>query len=141
MPTWRRWPSPSCTTRCSGKFDGQENPIATILASKFAQVQKYLTVSGHVYDPAVIVMSPDAFEDLAEGDKEAIIESAKVGAKASRVYAAEAQQKGVSTLRDAGMQVTTEIDSAKFAAAMASAQPVYEKMFGAELIAQIRAVK
>jgi tripartite ATP-independent transporter DctP family solute receptor len=125
----------------SGKFDGQENPIATIMASKFAQVQKYLTVSGHVYDPAVIVMSPDAFEDLSEGDKEAVIEAAKVGAKASRAYAAEAQQKGVATLRDAGMQVTAEIDSAQFAAAMASALPGFEKQFGAELIAQIRAVK
>lgn len=125
----------------SGQFDGQENPIATILSSKFAQVQKHLTLSGHVYDPAVIVMSVDAFEDLDEGDKEAITAAAKVGGQASRAYAAEAQVKGVDALRQAGMQVVTEIDSAKFASAMASAAPEFEKKFGAELISKIRASK
>jgi TRAP-type transport system periplasmic protein len=37
----------------SGKFDGQENPIATIVSAKFDKVQKYPTMSGHVYSWAV----------------------------------------------------------------------------------------
>jgi tripartite ATP-independent transporter DctP family solute receptor len=122
----------------SGQFDGQENPIATILSSKFAQVQKYLTLSGHVYDPAVILMSVDAFEDLSPADKDAILEAAKVGGAASRKYAAEAQAKGVASLTQAGMQVTTEIDRVKFAAALAPATPDYEKRFGADTIAKLR---
>jgi TRAP-type transport system periplasmic protein len=122
----------------SGQFDGQENPIATIQASKFSQVQKFLTVSGHVYDPAVIVMSVDAFEELDEGDKEAIVAAAQLGAKASRAYAAEAQAKGVAALAEAGMQVTKEIDTAQFAAAMAGATPEFEKRFGAAVIQQLR---
>jgi TRAP-type transport system periplasmic protein len=125
----------------SGQFDGQENPIATILAAKFAQVQKYLTVSGHVYDPAVIVMSVDAFEELDEGAKEAVFAAAKLGAQASRAYAAEAQAKGVAALGQAGMEVTAEIDKAKFAAAMASAVPEFEKRFGAEVIGKLRNAK
>src|SRR5262245_28040116 len=122
----------------SGQFDGQENPIATIQASKFAQVQKFLTVSGHVYDPAVIVMSVDAFEELDEGDKEAIVAAAKLGAKASREFAADAQAKGVAALAEAGMQVTREIDAAAFAAAMAGAAPEFEQRFGADVIRQLR---
>ena len=125
----------------SGQFDGQENPIATIVASKFAQVQKYLTVSGHVYDPAVIVMSVDAFEELDEGAKEAVFAAAKLGAQASRAYAAEAQAKGVAALAQAGMEVTTEIDKAKFAAAMAGAMPEFEKRFGADVIGKLRNAK
>jgi TRAP-type transport system periplasmic protein len=125
----------------SGQFDGQENPIATILASKFAQVQKYLTVSGHVYDPAVIVMSVDAFEELDEGAKEAVFAAAKLGAQASRAYAAEAQAKGVAALAQAGMEVTAEIDKAKFAAAMAGAVPEFEKRFGVEVIGKLRNAK
>jgi TRAP-type transport system periplasmic protein len=125
----------------SGQFDGQENPIATILASKFAQVQKYLTVSGHVYDPALIVMSVDVFEELDEGDKEAVMKAAKLGAEASRVYAAEAQAKGVAALEQAGMQVTKEIDAAKFAAAMAGAGPEFEKRFGVDVIKALRESK
>jgi TRAP-type transport system periplasmic protein len=123
------------------KFDGQENPIATILASKFAQVQKYLTVSGHVYDPAVIVMSVDAFDELSAEDKQAVIQAAKAGAKASRIYAAEAQAKGVETLKRAGMQVVANIDATKFAAAMASATPEFEQKFGADLIKKMREFK
>jgi TRAP-type transport system periplasmic protein len=122
----------------SGQFDGQENPIATILASKFAQVQSYLTLSGHVYDPAVIVMSVDAFEDLAEGDREAIIAAARVGAATSRAYAAEAERKGVAALTRAGMQVTPQIDRGQFIAALAAAAPEFEKRFGADTIATIR---
>ena len=121
----------------SGQFDGQENPIATIQASKFSQVQKFLTVSGHVYDPAVIVMSVDAFEELDEGDKEAIVAAAKLGAKASREFAADAQAKGVAALAEAGMQVTREIDAGAFAAAMAGAAPEFENRFGADVIRQI----
>ena len=121
----------------SGQFDGQENPIATIQASKFSQVQKFLTVSGHVYDPAVIVMSVDAFEELDEGDKEAIVAAAKLGAKASREFAADAQAKGVAALAEAGMQVTREIDAGAFAAAMAGATPEFENRFGADVIRQI----
>ena len=122
----------------SGQFDGQENPIATIQASKFSQVQKFLTVSGHVYDPAVIVMSVDAFEELDEGDKEAIVAAAKLGGKASREFAADAQAKGVAVLAEAGMQVTKEIDAAAFAAAMAGAAPEFEQRFGADVIRQLR---
>ncbi len=60
----------------SGEFDGQENPIATILSAKFFQVQKYLTLSGHVYDPAVLFLSVDTFNDLSAEDKKSFIEAA-----------------------------------------------------------------
>ncbi len=53
----------------AGKFDGQENPIATIRAAKFDQVQKFLTLSAHAYDPAVFLMAPDAFDELTAEDK------------------------------------------------------------------------
>src|SRR5262249_7286013 len=85
-----------------------------------------------------IVMSVDAFEELDEGDKEAIVEAAKVGAKASREFAADAQAKGVAALAEAGMQVTREIDAGAFAAAMAGATPEFENRFGADVIRQTR---
>ena len=125
----------------TGKFDGQENPIATILAAKFAQVQKHLTLSGHVYDPAILVMSVDAFDELSSGDKEVIVAAAQAGAKASRAYAADAQNKGAEILKQAGMEVVADVDAAKFAAAMASAAPIFEEKFGAELVGKIRNFK
>jgi tripartite ATP-independent transporter DctP family solute receptor len=122
----------------SGQFDGQENPIATIQSAKFDQVQKFLTVSGHVYDPAVFLASIDTFDELSDADKKAFVEAAKLGAEASRKFAAEAQAKGVAGLAQAGMKVTEQIDSKAFAAAMASAMPEYQKRFGAEIIDQIQ---
>jgi tripartite ATP-independent transporter DctP family solute receptor len=125
----------------TGQFDGQENPIATIQSAKFDQVQKHLTVSGHVYDPAILFVSIDTFEELSDEDKKAFVAAAKLAGEASRKYAAEAQAKGVATLASAGMQVVADIDRAQFAAAMAGAKPEFEKRFGAELIEKIRTAK
>ncbi len=122
----------------AGVFDGQENPIATITSAKFAQVQKFLTLSGHVYDPAVVVMSSDASDDLSAEDQAIILAAAKTGARASRVFAATAETSGVAALKQTGMQVLPGIDRARFVAAMASATPEFEKMFGRQRIEQIR---
>lgn len=123
----------------SGQFDGQENPIATIMSSKFYQVQKYLTLSGHVYDPAILFMAVDTFGDLSAGDKNSFVEAAKLGGEASRQFAAAAQKGGVAQLAKSGMQVVADIDRAKFAAAMASASPIFAQQFGDNIIQRIRA--
>jgi TRAP-type C4-dicarboxylate transport system substrate-binding protein len=122
----------------AGKFDGQENPIATIVAAKFDQVQKFLTLSGHAYDPAVFLMAPDAFEDLSHDDRTSFVEAAKVGAAASRSFAAKAETEGVAALQKAGMTVQTSIDRASFVNAMAAATANYENTFGLDLIKQIK---
>jgi TRAP-type transport system periplasmic protein len=122
----------------SGQFDGQENPIATIQSAKFDQVQKFLTLSGHVYDPAVFLASVDTFDELSAEDKATFMEAAKAGADASRKFAAEAQSRGVAALQQAGMKVTAQINSKAFAEAMASAMPEYQKKFGPEIIDQIQ---
>jgi TRAP-type transport system periplasmic protein len=125
----------------SGQFDGQENPIATIQSSKFYQVQKYLSLTAHVYDPAILFMSTDDFGSLSEEDKRSFTEAARLAGEASRQFAAEAEAKGVSELAQAGMQVAKDIDRSKFAAAMAPANAEFDRRFGGELIGQIREFK
>jgi tripartite ATP-independent transporter DctP family solute receptor len=122
----------------SGKFDGEENPIATIRAAKFDQVQKFLSLSAHSYDPAVFIMSQDAFEDLSAEDKLIFAEAANAGGKASRSAASQAEVEGVAALQQAGMTVQREIDRPAFIAAMAGIYPEFEKRFGRELIEQIK---
>lgn len=122
----------------SGQFDGQENPVATIVAARFDKVQKFLTLSGHVYDPAVIVMSPDSFDELSAADKVVFADAARAGALASRRFAAAAEQSGIGALKQAGMQVATDFDRARFVAAMASIMPEYNKRFGRDAIDRIR---
>jgi tripartite ATP-independent transporter DctP family solute receptor len=125
----------------SGQFDGQENPIATIQSSKFNQVQKYLTLTGHVYDPAVIFMSVDTFDDLSADDKKSFIEAAKLAGEASRKFAAAAEAMGVAELSQAGMQVVTNVNREKFALAMKSAKSEFDQRFGGALIEKIRQFK
>src|SRR5580700_9715902 len=122
----------------SGQYDGQENPIATIQSSKFDQVQKFLTLSGHVYDPAILFISEDSFDDLSADDKKSFLEAAKLAGEASRKFAADAEKNGIAELQKSGMKIVADVDRTKFAAAMASANPIFAKQFGGELIEKIR---
>ena len=121
-----------------GQFDGQENPIATIVASKFYEVQSHLTLSGHIYDPAVFLVSKDLFEDLSEADRKAFAEAARLGGLVSRKFAADAETTGVALLGNKGMKVVPSVDHTAFARAMATAMPEFEEQFGPAAIAAIR---
>jgi tripartite ATP-independent transporter DctP family solute receptor len=125
----------------SGQYDGQENPIATIKSSKFNQVQTYLTLTGHVYDPAVLFMSIDDVDELSADDKHSFIEAARLAGDASRKFAAAAEAKGAAELAQAGMQVIKDVDRGKFSVAMSSAYSDFDSRFGSELIKKIREYK
>jgi tripartite ATP-independent transporter DctP family solute receptor len=122
----------------SGMVDGQENPIGTILASKFYEVQTYLTLTGHVYDPAVILMSNDAFYSLSETDKAAFKEAARSAARESRRVASEKETSGIAALRAAGMTIIENVDKSTFAKRVSTASPSFEKEFGADAIERIK---
>ena len=122
----------------AGVFDGQENPIANITAAKLGQVQKFLTLSGHVYDPAVIVMAADTHDELSAEEREIILESAKTGARASRAVAAAADGAGMAALQRAGIQVLDGFDRARFIAAVAPSIQAFDQLFGRQRIEQIR---
>ena len=48
----------------SGVMDGQENPFSQIFSAKFQEVQKYLSLTGHVYTPAFLLVSEDFWKKL-----------------------------------------------------------------------------
>ncbi len=124
-----------------GTVDGQENPLSVIMAGKFDQVQKYLTLTGHVYSPAVWLMNKAVFDKLAPADQQAFIEAAKEGTMANRARVAEDDSKGVADLRGKGMQIVENPDKAKFVAALGPVNAEFEKQFGKTAIDRIRNVK
>ncbi len=124
-----------------GTVDGQENPIGVILSAKFAQVQKYLTVSQHVYSPALIILSPAVWDRLNDEEKGWFKQAAKVGAKAMRDKAEADAASGVEELRRQGMEVVTQVDPAAFQEALKPAYAQYAKTFGQERIDAIRNYK
>ncbi|WP_249661105.1 TRAP transporter substrate-binding protein [Variovorax sp. PCZ-1] len=124
-----------------GTVDGQENPLSVIMAAKFDQVQKHLSLTGHVYSPAIFLMSKGAFDKLSAADKTAFLEAAKEGAKVGRARVDEDDAKGVTELRSKGMTVVENVDKSKFIAALTPVNAEFEKQFGKANIDRIRAVK
>jgi len=53
-----------------GTGDGQENPLSVIISAKFDQVQKHLTLTGHVYSPCLFLMNKGEFDKLSAADKD-----------------------------------------------------------------------
>jgi len=125
-----------------GVVDGQENPITVITASKFWEVQKYVSLTGHVYSPAIILASPALMDGLTDEQKGWFYEAAKAGVEANRAEVNRLEEAGVALLRENGMEVITDIDKAPFAAlAEASAYSVYTDQYGTEMIDRIKAVE
>jgi len=124
-----------------GTVDGQENPLSVIMAAKFDQVQKHLSLTGHVYSPAIILMNKAAFDKLAAADKTAFLEAAKVAAKANRDRVDVDDAKGVADLRSKGMQVVDNVDKSKFMDQLKPVFEQFEKQFGKTNIDKIRNYK
>jgi tripartite ATP-independent transporter DctP family solute receptor len=124
-----------------GTVDGQENPIPVILASKFSQVQKHLSLTGHVYSPAVLILSPAVWGKLSEADKKVFVEAAQKGGAAQRKKVNDDEANGIAQLKKEGMQVVEQVNGESFRKAVAPAYANYAKEFGADKIVAIQAVK
>jgi tripartite ATP-independent transporter DctP family solute receptor len=106
--------------------DGQENPVPTIKASKFNEVQKYLTLTKHTYSVWVLMMSKKFWDTLTPDEqkllKEAAIESRDYERKTIRAAGTQA----LSDLKTAGMKVN-ELPPAEVVKLREKAQPVIAK--------------
>ena len=122
----------------SGRVDAEENPIATIEAANFAQVQHCLTLTAHVYDPAVILMSRDSYGALSDADKRAFREAARVAGSTSRTLADEAERTGIADLKAKSVIVIETIDRAAIAAKVEDVAPSFDRLFRHDVISSIR---
>ena len=124
-----------------GTVDGQENPLSVISAAKFEQVQKYMTLTGHVYSPALILMNKAKWDKLPAADKAIFVESAKEAVKANRARIDEDERKAVADLQSKGMTVVVNVDKSKFQATLGPTFTEFGKKFGQDNIDKIRNYK
>ena len=124
-----------------GTVDGQENPLSVITAAKFDQVQKHLSLTGHVYSPAVILMNKAKFDELSAADKQHFLEAAKEAAKANRARVDQDEKTAVSDLRSKGMQVIDVVDRSKYQAALTPVYVEFAKQFGQANLDRIKNAK
>ena len=139
-PTPMAWPE-VITGLQQGTIDGQENPISVITSAKLSQVQKYLTLTRHVYSPAVLIMSPKVWNSLSDADKGSFREASKLAAASMRKFVDDLEKKGVDDLKAQGMQIVMGIDTAKFQSILAPAYAEYAKKYGQANIDRIKNYK
>jgi len=85
--------------------DGQENPFNTVVSSKFYEVQKYLTVTNHVYSPWIVTVSKKWWDTLSSAEKKVLQDAAIKSRDFERKDTREEATKALADLKAKGMQV------------------------------------
>lgn len=123
----------------SGTIDGQENPLATIESSKYNEVQKYLSLTNHVYTPFVFLVSKKFWDQLSEEEKKILKDAAIEAGKYERRLNREQNQKSLENLKQKGMQVNefSEEERKKVQAIIKPVIDKYSKKYGEDLVKQM----
>ena len=96
----------------TGVMDAQENPLAQIYPSRFYEVQKYLSMTGHVYTPAFVTAGA-SWSKLSPDIQKVLTDTAVEMQPVVYKIAAELDDELLKKLKDAGMQVN-EADKEAF---------------------------
>ncbi len=123
----------------TGVVDGQENPLPTINAAKFYEVQDNLALSNHLVQFVAPIVSQAAWNGASEADRAIVVETfAKYGSDYS-AGVIENEKKLVDELAAKGMTVTRP-DRAPFAAAMTPVYDDFKEIWGADVYESLVAV-
>ena len=107
-------------------IDAQENPLPVIDTSKFYEVQPYLSLTGHFYAPAPLLIGKAFYDSLPEEYQTAVVESAKEARDFERGLLDEMNERLVNEFKEKGITIT-EVDKDEWREAV---QPVYDKYIG-----------
>jgi tripartite ATP-independent transporter DctP family solute receptor len=108
-----------------GTVDGQENPAATLVSAKLFEVQKFLSLTSHVYFVDSLLFAKPVWAKLNDDERKVIIEAANEAEAYGRVEVIGEDKSNIDSMR-AKMQVN-EIAPAEMEKFRAAAKPVVEK--------------
>ncbi|AZO28632.1 MULTISPECIES: sialic acid TRAP transporter substrate-binding protein SiaP [unclassified Mesorhizobium] len=97
----------------NGTVEAQENPLTTIEAKKFYEVQKNIVLTGHIVDHLNTIVSQSRWSQLSDEDKAIFTEVMQEAAARATKKIVEREQKLVQFFKDKGVRVT-EVDKADF---------------------------
>jgi TRAP-type transport system periplasmic protein len=109
-----------------GAVDGQENPVATIKGAKLNEVQKYMTLTNHQYNPQSVVISKKFWDSLSAPEQKVLQAAAVESAGYQRTQSRAQLQSGLEDLKKGGMQVT-ELPAAEVTKLREKMKPVIDK--------------
>jgi len=106
-------------------IDGHENPFTVIEANKFYEVQKYLAVTNHMYNPQAFFMSKKAWDKLNADEQKIVMEAAQEAAVWQRQFSRDEQGKALAALKTK-MEVS-ELSVEELGKFRAKVKPVIDK--------------
>ena len=123
--------------------DGQENPLGQIYTSRFYEVQKYATLSGHTYSPEVVVFSLATWKKIPAKYQEEILKASAEAKKFNRDLSAKMDKEYVGKLKEKGMTVTalTAQQIVPFQEKMMPVWDLFADKIGKDLIQKIKDTK
>ena len=109
-----------------GAIDGQENPIAVIAANKFWEVQKYVALTNHQYNPQSVIFSKKVWDTLSPAERKIIDDSADAATKNQRAQSRASLAANLELLKKNGMTIT-QFPPAEVAKLREKMKPVIDK--------------
>jgi TRAP-type transport system periplasmic protein len=122
-------------------IDGQENPPAVILANKFYEVQKYIVLSNHQYNPQSLIFSKKIWDTLPAASQKILADAAVEAGKYQREVSRTSAGAALDNLKKNGMEVTelSPAELAKFRAAMKPVIAKHSEIVGADTVQALQA--
>ena len=121
----------------TNQVDAQENPLPTIEAMRFDEVQSHIAITNHFIASIAMMISDDLWQSLSEEERGWVMTAVQAGGEANDTRTMEAEAALLATFEGRGLTVTRP-DLAPFRAAM---QPYYDELeaqFGEGAIARMR---
>jgi tripartite ATP-independent transporter DctP family solute receptor len=110
----------------TGAIDGQENPAPSILTAKLNEVQAYLTLTNHTYNPQIVLVSGQFWDKLNADEKRLLQEATLEARDYQRQVSREQAGKALEELKAEGMEVS-ELAPAEVTKLREKAKPVTDK--------------
>lgn len=119
-----------------GVVDGQENPLSTIVSMKFYEVQKYVSLTKHVYSPSYVTASLIWWNSLNDEQRRIFGEAAQDAKQYAREVNTQQTGKLIDVLQENGIQVN-DVDIQQFIDKASSVWESYKPVYGEDLINRI----
>lgn len=107
-------------------IDGQENPLTVIAANKIFEVQKYVTLTNHQYNPQSVLISKKFWDTLSAAEQKIVGDAAAESSIYQRQQARDQANTALEAVKKGGMQVS-ELSAAELAKFREKMKPVVEK--------------
>lgn len=120
-----------------GVVDAQENPLSIFYSNAFYEVQKYLSLTQHIWGSALLSVNQRVWKKMSKEDQETVQKLALVWRDKQRAMVQAADKEMIEKIKAKGVKVD-EVDKKPFREAVAPVWKEFEPVFGKDLMDHMR---